>query len=278
MVIEQSCEIGRETGGRADRLYGLELTQNSKVGFAFSLPRSSTCIGATQICKALCYGRGIRYQSKGQKAKRERNFRTVEYLLAQGGPELLAENLLGLVDFARPLDYLSCKFTGGKTSLPWTLRVHDVGDHFSPQYVRAWYLTARKRPDCLFWFYTRSFMIKDVIEALTELVALPNVQGWLSIDSENYREGLAVYKSCPNWKVAVLQQAPDEMPVELMPVIASVVKFGDLVSFPYHHGGRHVEPIVGEPIVICPQVMGVYPLETSRHLPKPCQQCGFCLP
>jgi hypothetical protein len=121
-------------------------------------------------------------------------------------------------------------------------------------------------------------MTKEVIEALSELVALPNVQGWLSLDVENYLDGLAVYQSHPNWKVAVLQQALDEMPPEMMPTITGAVKFGDLVSFPYHHGGRHVEPIVGESIVVCPQVMGVYPLEKSKHLPKPCQLCGFCLP
>ena len=105
-----------------ERQYGLELTLNSKVGFAFTLSRSSTCIGATEVCRRLCYGRGIRYQSKAQKEKRERNLRTVEYLLAAGGPELLAENLLGLVDHARPLDFLAAKFTGCKTSLPWGIQ------------------------------------------------------------------------------------------------------------------------------------------------------------
>src|ERR1700679_403213 len=104
-------ELGKQTD-LACRIYGLERTSNSKTGYAFSLPRSKTCVGATSVCLKLCYGRGIRYQSKGQKAKRERNFRTVLYLLAKGGPELLAENLLGLVDFARPLDFLSAKFTG----------------------------------------------------------------------------------------------------------------------------------------------------------------------
>jgi hypothetical protein len=82
--------------------YGLELTNNSKVGWAFSLPRSKTCINATPTCKKLCYGNGIRYQSDAQKAKRERNYRTVEFLLKEGGPELLAENLSMLVDQARP--------------------------------------------------------------------------------------------------------------------------------------------------------------------------------
>ena len=111
------------------REYGLDLTVNSKVGMAFSLTRNKSCINATAVCKKLCYGKGIRYQSEGQRAKRERNFRTVEYLLALGGPELLAENLLLLVDHARPLDWLTAKLTGRKGAMPWSLRIHDVGEY-----------------------------------------------------------------------------------------------------------------------------------------------------
>jgi hypothetical protein len=110
------------------------------------------------------------------------------------------------------------------------------------------------------------------------MVALPNCQGWISVDSENYQQGLSVYEANPGWKLAILQQAPHAMPLEMLPAITQAVPFGDIVSFPYHHGGRHVEPILDEGIVLCPQVMGVYPLETSKHLPKPCQLCRFCLP
>lgn len=109
--------------------YGLELTSNSKVGWAFSLPRTETCIGSTKICRSVCYGNGIRYQSKGQKEKRARNLRTVEFLLAVGGPELLAENLSMLVEQARPRDWLTAKIAGSKTVVPWSLRIHDVGDY-----------------------------------------------------------------------------------------------------------------------------------------------------
>ncbi len=112
--------------------YGLELTNNSKVGWAFSLPRADTCINATALCKRLCYGNGIRYQSEGQKAKRGRNYRTVQFLLAEGGPELLAENLSMLVDQARPRDWLTAKITGVQTAIPWTMRIHDVGDFILP--------------------------------------------------------------------------------------------------------------------------------------------------
>jgi len=53
--------------------YGLELTNNSKTSWAFSLPRSATCVGATELCRNVCYGNGVRYQTAGQKEKRHRN-------------------------------------------------------------------------------------------------------------------------------------------------------------------------------------------------------------
>ena len=109
--------------------YGLELTSNSKVGWAFSLERSESCIGATELCRKLCYGNSVRYQTAGQKAKRARNFRTVQLLLERGGPKLLAENLVMLIDQARPRDWLAAQVTGCATSVPWTLRIHDVGEY-----------------------------------------------------------------------------------------------------------------------------------------------------
>lgn len=114
---------------KASHDYGLELTNNSKVSWAFSLPREKTCIGATEICRRVCYGGSFRYQSAAHKAKRERNLRTVELLLNSGGPELLAENLISIIDQVRPADWLAASITGTKTKTPWTLRVHDVGDY-----------------------------------------------------------------------------------------------------------------------------------------------------
>ena len=40
--------------------YGLELTNNSKASWSFSLPRENTCIFATNLCKKLCYGNELR--------------------------------------------------------------------------------------------------------------------------------------------------------------------------------------------------------------------------
>jgi len=109
--------------------YGLETTNNSKTGFAFSLPRSKTCINKTSVCASVCYGNGIRYQSDGQRSKRERNYRTCEFLLEKGGPELLAQNLSILIDQARPIDWIAATVSNQPTNVPWTFRIHDVGDY-----------------------------------------------------------------------------------------------------------------------------------------------------
>jgi hypothetical protein len=260
------------------REYGLDVTNNSKTGFAFSLPRNKTCIGATEVCKKHCYGKSIRYQSEPQKAKRERNFRTVQLLLEKGGPQLLADNLVTLIDHTKPLDWLTAKLTAGQTVLPWTFRIHDVGDFFSAEYVEAWRIAVELRPECDFWFYTRSFNSNDMIVALSKLSMLPNCQGFLSIDSENYRQFQQAYRTSSAWKVAIMQESPDMMPKEVLQVVKSVVPAGRIVNFPCHQGGRHVEPIVDSSTFLCPQVVGVYALETNKHLPKPCQQCKFCLP
>ncbi len=118
--------------------YGLDVTNNSKAGPSFSLPRSKSCVEKTGVCSTVCYGNGIRYQSLASKAKRERHFRTVEYLLENGGSSLLAENLVSLVDSVRPIDWIASKVSGGKTEIPWTFRIHDVGDFYSVAYVQAW--------------------------------------------------------------------------------------------------------------------------------------------
>jgi hypothetical protein len=109
--------------------YGLELTMNSKVGPAFSLSRSSSCVNKTKICERVCYGNGIRYRSAAQTNKRMRNFKTAEFLIQNGGTELLAENLISIVDQARPIDYLAASITKTDTAIPWTMRIHDVGDY-----------------------------------------------------------------------------------------------------------------------------------------------------
>jgi len=260
------------------RDYGLELTNNSKVGWAFSLPRNKTCVNATTICKKLCYGNGIRYQSAGQKAKRERNFRTIQFLLSEGGPKLLSQNLSLMVDQARPRDWLCAKITDTQTEIPWTLRIHDIGDFHCAEYVEAWFLTAQKYPDCKFWFYTRSFAEVELFSALTKLAALPNCRGWLSVDSENFEQAILAKCNIESsiWNFAMLQDP--EMHDEVLSSLKIVETSAKIINFPYHRGGRHVQPLRDSILINCPAVVGGLNLQSSKDVVRPCQSCSMCLP
>jgi len=66
----------------------------------------------------------------------------------------------------------------------------DTGDHYSVDYALAWLIAIKERPQCRFWFYTRSFIEPRLLEVLSWLASQPNCQGFLSIDTENFKEGL----------------------------------------------------------------------------------------
>lgn len=260
--------------------YGLELTQNSKVGWAFSLSRTESCTNATEICKRLCYGNGVRYQSAAQRHKRLRNYITCEFLLRKGGPELLAQNLVALVDQARPVDWLAAQISGEATNLPYTLRIHDVGDYFSCDYAAAWLMAIKQRPQCKFWFYTRSFLEPKLLSVLSELASQSNCQGFLSIDNDNFEQGLLAFSSYPGvWKLALMQVEEEKLPLNLLPSVRDMVSPGQIINFPYHRAGKHVQPLKAEPLTNCPQITtSAYPLQTNRSELKPCQSCSLCLP
>lgn len=260
--------------------YGLELTQNSKVGWAFSLSRTESCTNATEICKRLCYGNGVRYQSAAQRHKRLRNYITCEFLLRKGGPELLAQNLVALVDQARPVDWLAAQISDEATNLPYTLRIHDVGDYFSCDYAAAWLMAIKQRPQCKFWFYTRSFLEPKLLSVLSELASQSNCQGFLSIDNDNFEQGLLAFSSYPGvWKLALMQVEEEKLPLNLLPSVHNMVSPGQIINFPYHRAGKHVQPLKAEPLTNCPQITTTaYPLQTNRSELKPCQSCSLCLP
>ena len=260
--------------------YGLELTQNSKVGWAFSLSRTESCTNATEICKRLCYGNGVRYQSAAQRHKRLRNYITCEFLLRKGGPELLAQNLVALVDQARPVDWLAAQISGEATNLPNTLRIHDVGDYFSCDYAAAWLMAIKQRPQCKFWFYTRSFLEPKLLSVLSELASQSNCQGFLSIDNDNFEQGLLAFSSYPGvWKLALMQVEEENLPLNLLPSVRNMASPGQIINFPYHRAGKHVQPLKAEPLTNCPQITtSAYPLQTNRSELKPCQSCSLCLP
>lgn len=258
--------------------YGLEATDNSKAGPSFALPPEDTCDTATETCKKACYKKGVTYNTPGSIAKRQRNFQTVEKLLLLGGPELLADALIELIDEYKPKDWFVAKATRTPTARPWTFRIHDLGEFYRTDYIEAWLIAVSKRRSCQFWFYTRAFRIPDRYRLLMRLAAQPNCQGWLSIDADNWMAGVGTYRSAPKglWKLALLQ-TPD-LPDSLLSALRKLATKSDVINFPLHNGPHHILPLKGEPVMNCPEILGAFTRSRGRESLRPCPQCQICLP
>lgn len=62
------------------------------------------------------------------------------------------------------------------------VRIHSVGDYYSPPYILKWAEIAKQNPWTEFLSYTRAWRIRELVSALRKLAALPNVSLWLSAD------------------------------------------------------------------------------------------------
>lgn len=116
-----------------------------------------------------------------------------------------------------------------------------------------------------------------MFDALTELAALPNCQGWLSVDSENYDQAILALCRTPAaiWKLALLQDS--DLYSEVLPAFEGLENV-DIVSFPHHRNGRHAEPVRHDLLILCPAAMGNLALKAQKDSLRPCQTCAFCLP
>lgn len=104
-----------------------------------------TCPNAG-ICAKLCYARSGTFQFSNVKAAHTRNL------------EATLDNLDGWRD--EVIEELQHRrFRGGKS-----VRIHDAGDFYSIEYLRAWIAIAEATPDVLFYAYTKEVeMVKSVI-------------------------------------------------------------------------------------------------------------------
>lgn len=198
----------------------------------------------------------------GQRLER---FRQVAHMLGQGMHNQLIEILKAIV-------------------LAWCLqhetshmRIHSAGDFFSKQYIKIWIEVAKALPSLGFWFYTRSYRVGTLVEPLAELAALPNVAGWLSVDSECWMVGLAVQKQYPHFGIAMMQdEGPEEGWVQ---TVIAAVKPSKLIVFPLHGRTKDKLVIPVKSKRLCPAMTKPDKFPHSK-IPAlaPCQLCKWCLP
>lgn len=140
---------------------------NIKLGPAissFSLPAKATCPGATELCKAKCYAARGRFV-----------FGPLKDRLAAFRAFSLSPRFVGAI--------LRTIRSGGIS----IVRIHVAGDFETPKSVRNWATIAYRSPYTIFYAYTRSWRVPDILPELVTFAALPNVRLWFSEDRETGR-------------------------------------------------------------------------------------------
>ncbi len=122
------------------------------------------------------------------------------------------------------------------------VRIHVSGDFDSRNYVQHWIKIVLEHPDVLFFGYTRSWRVPELLKPLERLRALPNVELFASMD-QSIQE-----MPPPGWRRAWIEGDSR----------AEAEQLGD-------HGYRAQD---GAAVYTCPE-------ETGRK--SSCQECGYCI-
>ncbi|QMP84139.1 hypothetical protein HUN41_00275 [Streptomyces phage Coruscant] len=201
---------------------------------AFSLPsgKAYSCPGATSFCESVCYA--------GRIEKRFPKFLAVAMhnwnVLNDPNQDMLL-NLMVMIEAFRG----ECE----KFDAPKLFRWHADGDIFSKEYAQAIAICAREFTDVQFWIYTRSF------EYVQYITGYDNMAVYLSIDDDNFQEGLKCYSDNPSVNIAWLGKTFDE---------ARGLKYSLA-------GGKYASH--------CPENKGTIPLITEKG--GACVSCGLCI-
>lgn len=132
---------------------------NSKLGRIqnISIMPGEDCPGETDACASVCYAnKGSCTMAHGYWGHNSKILRENPYALLR-----LRDRIKGPV-----------------------FRIHVGGDFFGTEYVRAWMMLVKMRSDVIFWTYTRSWSIPQMLPLLREFGKLPNVHLWWSCDRD----------------------------------------------------------------------------------------------
>lgn len=153
---------------------------NMKVGSirTFSLPSRLTCPGASSWCSKHCYAYRFERRRPNCRDAYSRN------LVLTWHPDEFVEAMLQVIPKKLP----QC-------------RIHVSGDFYSVEYIEAWQRICGEYPHTLFWCYTRSWNVPDLLPALEKLRDLPNVQLFASTDP-------SMPLPPKGWRVAFIEEDP----------------------------------------------------------------------
>tara|TARA_R110002020_G_scaffold354958_6_gene567698 strand:+ start:3160 stop:3849 length:690 start_codon:yes stop_codon:yes gene_type:complete len=192
---------------------------NTKLGkliWGWTLPALLTiCIGASDVCRRLCYALKGFFLMGTVKESHKRNY----------------EESLG-DDFVQRMN------TDIRRNFAQVVRVHVGGDFYSVEYIHKWIKVVRANPAVLFYAYTRSWRDPEFLVHLSQLGMEPNFHMWWSCDRETGEPTASRFA-----KTAYLMENDDDLPPYKVDLVfrdkaTAVLKYtpeGSLVC-PYDNG------------------------------------------
>lgn len=256
-------------------------TGNTATGAAFTLPQGVTCPGETPACKG-CYGDygNMRYDNV-KDAKFKNLGAVINDLKQDPSGQKLGLSLTKAV---------KQKNTG-------TLRIHDLGDFFSPSYVKAWVQAVKNCPETRFWAYTRAHTVAPIMQELVKLASLPNMELWLSADKHNWTDAVQTFDQYKD-VLAGVAMMQTKGTGHIAKMIQDMVGKKHFINFPEHGNGGYIKnpTEVDSSLVNCPKVIDHDTKARTRKaveagkmdppakiLKNPynqpdCLACGKCLP
>lgn len=194
-----------------------------KAGFA---PNTSigTCPGSTEACETICYAKRVVNTAVWDVWKRNSDSETLPW-----------------EDDPLPADAK-------------IVRIHVSGDFTTQSYIEAWIALATRRSEVLFFGYTRSWNVPQLLPGLERFRALPNVQLFASMDGD-------MELPPEGWRRAWLED-------DIRAISGGGPGDEQGLEFFLGEGIHNFKAVDGEPVYVCPE-------ETGR---KPnCQACGYCI-
>lgn len=192
--ITRRCEAGPNSV-RQPGEYFVAIEPNS-----FGLPSVDTCPGRTDYCEQDCYAiESERRTSTYQKL--QRNFDVLQ------GAESIAQ-------MTNQLWSLMGRYHDRADSLgipndTRRFRIHWSGDFYSVDYASAWRNVIEGDPDTQYFTYTRSFHDDENVAPV--LAGIPNLDFFLSVDSDNIDSAVAVASINPEVRIAYLVDYYEEV-------------------------------------------------------------------
>ncbi len=222
-------KLGKDGLYTFSRLPGSPDGRFAAVAFAAGLPSGTsegTCPGSTEECESICYAKRVVDTPVWGVWERNSESETLPW------PE----------DDPLPADAK-------------IVRIHVSGDFTTVSYIEQWIALATKRPEVLFFGYTRSWRESMLLPPLERFRALLNVQLFASMDK-------SMAELPPDgWRRAWLED-------DIRAISGSGPGAEQGLEFWLGEGMHNFKAVDGEPVYVCPE-------ETGR---KPnCQTCGYCV-